>query len=77
MASKTAVVQEKYTKKEQTFIAMDNLRAMLRCYMNLVRDNALVPPGIGSGLCNYEERIKSEFHKIVDLLGIENTQLRF
>lgn len=75
MASKPAPAREKYTKKEQTFIAMDNLRAMLRCYMNLVRDNALVPPGIGNGLCGYEERIKTEFQKLADLLGMESTKL--
>ena len=74
MASKAAVVQEKYTKKQQTFIAMDNLRAMLRCYLNLVRDNALVPPGIGHGLCNYEERIKTEFQKLSDLVGMDSNQ---
>jgi hypothetical protein len=77
VASKGAATQEKYTKKEQTFIAMDNLRAMLRCYMNSVRDNALVKPGIGNGLCNYEERIKTEFQKLCDLLGMDSNQLRF
>jgi hypothetical protein len=77
VASKPAPAQEKYTKKEQTFIAMDNLRAMLRCYMNSVRGNALVPPGIGNGLCDYEERIKTEFQKLADLLGMDITQLRF
>lgn len=77
MASKTVIVQEKYTKKEQTFIVMDNLRAVLRCYTNLVRDNALVPPGIGNGLCNYEERIKIEFQKLSDLLGMDSTLSRF
>lgn len=75
MASK--VVQERYTKKEQTFMAMDNLRAMFRCYTNSVRDNALVKPGIGNGLCNYEERFKTEFEKLAKLLDMDITQLRF
>jgi hypothetical protein len=73
VASKAVV--EKYTKKEQTFIAMDNMRAFIRCYTNLVREHALVKPGIGSGLCNYEERIKTEFQKLADLLGMESTKL--
>ncbi|MBZ5660025.1 MAG: hypothetical protein LAO08_06420 [Acidobacteriia bacterium] len=74
---KATIVVEQYTPKEQKYIAVDNLRAMFQCYVNLVRDRALVPPGIGNGLCDYEERFKVEFNKLLDLMGIDKKQVGF
>lgn len=76
MASKP-IEHEKYSKREQKYIAADNLRAMFGCYANLVRDNALVPPGIGNGLCNYEDRFKVEFNKFLGLLDLDIKQVGF
>jgi len=73
----TRIVEEKLTLRDRKFIAVDDLRAMFTCYTNLVNDNAMVPPGIGNGLRDYEERFKTKFNELLDLIGVDKTKVGF
>jgi hypothetical protein len=68
---------EKHTTREQRFIAADNLKTYFTCYVNLVNDNALVRPGIGKGLREYEEKFKREFNLLLGYFGLGKEEVGF
>ena len=63
--------------RSKAITAADNARAIFQCFASAVNDNALVKPGIGHAIRDYEDRFQVEFNKLLDAVDLDKDQIGF